>query len=200
MGTRPGQGRPFEPDGQVDSPAWQLVKALDTLVADDGYTPAIDGWFENVKPLTERQKQMIAADVAAANEADDKNALGHQALDQDEDYLTSVLPARLAADGQYPGAGRRLYRAGRQDRPAGAGRGQARLAAGARHDQRRSGRQAEGASRQARLRRHRGRCQRRLRPDRDRRGQRPDPRRAGGASSAGIEHDCRRATPAAGPA
>ena len=36
----------------VDSPAWHLIKALDTLVADDGHTPAIDGWFENVKPLT----------------------------------------------------------------------------------------------------------------------------------------------------
>ena len=44
----------------VDNPAWHLVKALDTLVADDGFTPAIDGFFENVQPLTERQKQMIA--------------------------------------------------------------------------------------------------------------------------------------------
>ena len=30
------------------------------MVADDGFTPAIDGLFENVQPLTERQKQMIA--------------------------------------------------------------------------------------------------------------------------------------------
>ena len=60
----------------VDSPAWHLVKALGTLVADDGHTPAIDGWFENVKPLTMRQKELIAADVAASNEADDKKVLG----------------------------------------------------------------------------------------------------------------------------
>ena len=40
---------------RIESPAWRLVKALDTLVADDGHTPAIDGWFENVKPLTARQ-------------------------------------------------------------------------------------------------------------------------------------------------
>ena len=33
----------------VDSPAWRLVKALNTLVADDGYTPAIDGWFEQCR-------------------------------------------------------------------------------------------------------------------------------------------------------
>src|SRR5688572_1140233 len=31
----------------VDSPAWRLVKALNTLIADDGFTPAIDGYFEN---------------------------------------------------------------------------------------------------------------------------------------------------------
>src|SRR4051812_8088599 len=31
----------------VDSPVWRLVKALDTLVAEDGQTPAIDGWFDN---------------------------------------------------------------------------------------------------------------------------------------------------------
>ena len=67
---------------RVDSPAWHLVKALDTLVAEDGYTPAIDGWFENVKPLTARQKELIAADVAAGNEADDKKVAGRQALDQ----------------------------------------------------------------------------------------------------------------------
>ena len=48
----------------VDSPAWHLVKALDTLVADDGFTPAIDGWFENVRPLTPHEKELIAADLA----------------------------------------------------------------------------------------------------------------------------------------
>ena len=74
----------------VDSPAWQLVKALDTLVAEDGHTPAIDGWFENVKPLTARQKELIAADVAAGNEADDMKALGIKHWNKDEDYLTSL--------------------------------------------------------------------------------------------------------------
>ena len=79
----------------VDSPAWRLVKALNTLVADDGFTPAIDGYFENVKPLTERQKQIIAQDVAAGSEADDKASLGLKVWAKDEDYLTSNL--RLAA-------------------------------------------------------------------------------------------------------
>src|SRR5262249_25938463 len=48
----------------LDSPAWHLVKALNTLVSEDGQTPAIDGWYENVKPLTERQKQIIRDNVA----------------------------------------------------------------------------------------------------------------------------------------
>ena len=73
----------------VDSPAWHLIKALDTLVAEDGHTPAIDGWFENVKPLTVRQKELIAADVAASNEADDKKVLGIKRWFKDEDYLTA---------------------------------------------------------------------------------------------------------------
>ncbi len=50
----------------VDSPVWHLIKALNTLVSEDGQTPAIDGWFENVKPLTARQKELIAADVAGS--------------------------------------------------------------------------------------------------------------------------------------
>lgn len=73
----------------VDSPAWHLIKALNTLVADDGHTPAIDGWFENVKPLTARQKELIKADVAASNEADDLKTLGIKHWYKDEDYLTS---------------------------------------------------------------------------------------------------------------
>ena len=73
----------------VDSPVWHLIKALNTLVSEDGQTPAIDGWFENVKPLTARQKELIAADVAANNEADDMKVLGIKHWYKDEDYLTS---------------------------------------------------------------------------------------------------------------
>lgn len=44
----------------VDSPVWRLVQALDTLVTDDGNTVAIEGWFENVRPLLPEEKTMIA--------------------------------------------------------------------------------------------------------------------------------------------
>jgi acetylornithine deacetylase/succinyl-diaminopimelate desuccinylase-like protein len=78
----------------VDSPAWRLVKALDTLVADDGFTPAIDGWFENVAPLTARQKELIAEGVRNSNEAELKKQLGVKQWINKEDFLTSSI--RLA--------------------------------------------------------------------------------------------------------
>ncbi|MGV3731484.1 MAG: M20/M25/M40 family metallo-hydrolase [Sphingopyxis sp.] len=60
----------------VDSPAWRLVQALQTLVTKDGNTPAIEGWFENVRPLTEREKMLIRETAKAGNEAEMKAALG----------------------------------------------------------------------------------------------------------------------------
>lgn len=80
---------------RVESPAWRLVKALDTLVKDDGHTPAIDGWFENVRPLTARQKEIIAEYVATANEADVKAAQGVGRWIDNEDFRTST--ERLAS-------------------------------------------------------------------------------------------------------
>ncbi len=60
----------------VDSPAWRLVAALSTLVSPDGNTPAIEGWFENVRPLTDREKGLIRAAAKAGDEAQQKQALG----------------------------------------------------------------------------------------------------------------------------
>ncbi|WP_265571610.1 M20/M25/M40 family metallo-hydrolase [Sphingomicrobium nitratireducens] len=75
----------------VDSPAWRLVKALDTLVADDGHTPAIDGWFENVKPLSERQLEIIDEGMKLYDEDETKMmmaAYGIVAWIDDEDPRT----------------------------------------------------------------------------------------------------------------
>ena len=41
----------------MDSPAWHLVQALDTLVTPDGDDPAIDGWFEHVRPLSAAEQK-----------------------------------------------------------------------------------------------------------------------------------------------
>ena len=79
----------------VDSPAWRLVKALDTLVAEDGHTPAVDGWFENVKPLTARQQELIHEASGKSNEAEIKAQIGVKQWIKNEDFKTSQL--RLAS-------------------------------------------------------------------------------------------------------
>ena len=75
---------------RIENPAWRLVKALDTLVADDGHTPAIDGWFENVSPLTPRQKELIAEGAKLNPEDEAKELLGVGRWIDDEDYITSL--------------------------------------------------------------------------------------------------------------
>jgi len=47
-------------EAYLDSPSWHLVQALNTLVAADGHTPAVEGFFEHVKPLSDAHRAMIA--------------------------------------------------------------------------------------------------------------------------------------------
>ncbi len=61
---------------RVDSPAWRLVQALSTLVTPDGNNPAIDGYLENVRPLTARERELIRLASQQMDEADAKRALG----------------------------------------------------------------------------------------------------------------------------
>jgi len=59
----------------VDSPAWRLVEALQTLVSADGNTPAIAGWFERVRPLSPREKQLIAQSAASRSSENERKGL-----------------------------------------------------------------------------------------------------------------------------
>jgi acetylornithine deacetylase/succinyl-diaminopimelate desuccinylase-like protein len=61
---------------RVDSPAWRLVAALSTLVSPDGNTPLVDGFMEKVRPLTARERELIAITARTTSEADAKRALG----------------------------------------------------------------------------------------------------------------------------
>lgn len=63
----------------VDSPVWRLVTALNTLVTPDGNTPAIDGWFDNVRPLTDRERELIQQGARNSSEADwkQRNGVSH---------------------------------------------------------------------------------------------------------------------------
>src|SRR5687768_5970073 len=61
---------------QVDSPVWHLVHALTSLVAEQGNRPAIDGWFDHVRPLTERERALIAESARNRSEEEVKRLLG----------------------------------------------------------------------------------------------------------------------------
>jgi acetylornithine deacetylase/succinyl-diaminopimelate desuccinylase-like protein len=70
----------------VDSPAWHLVKALATLTSPDGTDVAIDGWFDNVIPITAEQRRLIAAQANAGSEASIKKMLGVERWIKDMSY------------------------------------------------------------------------------------------------------------------
>jgi len=61
----------------VDSPAWHLVKALNTLVSADGNTITIDN-YPQPRPLSATEKAMIARASAARSEEQSKKQLGVQ--------------------------------------------------------------------------------------------------------------------------
>jgi acetylornithine deacetylase/succinyl-diaminopimelate desuccinylase-like protein len=69
----------------VDSPAWRLVKALDTLVSADGNTIAIDN-YPVAPPISAEEKAMIAAAVAVRDENKSKKQLGVQHWIDDLDW------------------------------------------------------------------------------------------------------------------
>jgi acetylornithine deacetylase/succinyl-diaminopimelate desuccinylase-like protein len=60
---------------QVDSPVWRLVSALHTLVTPEGNVPAIDGLFDKVRPLTAREKALIAEAARQSSEEGAKRDL-----------------------------------------------------------------------------------------------------------------------------
>lgn len=70
----------------VDSPAWRLVKALDTLVSDDGNTITIDN-YPQPRPLTAAEKEMIAVATKSREEERVKASLGVQHWIDDLDWL-----------------------------------------------------------------------------------------------------------------
>jgi acetylornithine deacetylase/succinyl-diaminopimelate desuccinylase-like protein len=82
-------------EAQVDSPVWHLVQALNTLVGPDGHTPAVEGFFDKVKPLTPAQKKIIEDAIPRRSEAAAKKALGVEHWYKDEAWHESLI--RLAS-------------------------------------------------------------------------------------------------------
>jgi len=60
----------------VDSPAWRLIHALNTLVSADGNDPAIPGFADKARPLSPAEKQMIAVAAKRMDENVAKEGYG----------------------------------------------------------------------------------------------------------------------------
>jgi acetylornithine deacetylase/succinyl-diaminopimelate desuccinylase-like protein len=78
-------------EAQLDSPAWHLVQALNTLIESDGHTPAVAGFFDKVKPLTPAQMKMIQETAARRSEATVKQQLGVEHWVHDTNWLDSLV-------------------------------------------------------------------------------------------------------------
>jgi acetylornithine deacetylase/succinyl-diaminopimelate desuccinylase-like protein len=60
----------------IDSPSFHLVEALASLVTPDGQEPAIDGWFEKVRPLSPAELKMVEIASQHQDEAQVKKQFG----------------------------------------------------------------------------------------------------------------------------
>jgi len=78
-------------EAQVDSPAWRLVQALNTLVAADGHTPAVEGFFDKVRPLSPRLRQILEEAIPKRSEGVAKMTLGVEHWYGDENWHDSLL-------------------------------------------------------------------------------------------------------------
>jgi acetylornithine deacetylase/succinyl-diaminopimelate desuccinylase-like protein len=78
-------------EAQVDSPVWHLVQALNTLVQADGHTPAVEGFFDRVRPLSAAQQRILEASIPRRNEAAAKKALGVERWFKDESWHDALV-------------------------------------------------------------------------------------------------------------
>ena len=154
-------------EAQIDSPAWHLVQALNTLVKADGHTPAVEGFFDKVRPLSPQLREILEEAIPRRNEAAAKKALGVSRWYGDESWHDSLV--RLVSQptinieglvGGYTGPGGKTILPHRA-----VAKIDMRLVPG--HDRQGHAGAAQEAPREARLRRRRGEHDRRLRSDRD---------------------------------
>jgi acetylornithine deacetylase/succinyl-diaminopimelate desuccinylase-like protein len=61
---------------RVDSPAWHLIHALNTLVSTDGNEPTIPGFADKARPLSATEKKMIEVAAKRMDEDMAKKAFG----------------------------------------------------------------------------------------------------------------------------
>src|SRR5215211_884064 len=78
-------------EAQVDSPSWHLIQALNTLVAADGHTPVVEGFFDKVRPLSAVQEKIQEDAIPKRSEAGAKKALGVERWFKDESWHDSLV-------------------------------------------------------------------------------------------------------------
>ncbi|MGH9364384.1 MAG: M20/M25/M40 family metallo-hydrolase [Thermoanaerobaculia bacterium] len=75
---------------RLDSPAWHLVQALNTLVTPDGNTPAIEGYFEHARPISAAEKAMVAEGAKRMDEGLLKKSMGVAHWVNDVGFIESL--------------------------------------------------------------------------------------------------------------
>ena len=75
----------------LDSPAWHLVQALNTLVQADGHTPAVEGFFDRVRPMSPELRRILEEAIPKRNEETTKRALGTQHFFNDESLHDALV-------------------------------------------------------------------------------------------------------------
>jgi acetylornithine deacetylase/succinyl-diaminopimelate desuccinylase-like protein len=75
---------------RIDSPAWRLIHALNTLVSEDGNDPAIPGFADKARPLSADEKAMIAIASKRLDESLAKKAYGVKHWTHDVGWQESI--------------------------------------------------------------------------------------------------------------
>ena len=95
----------------LDQPAWHLIQALNTLVTPAG-DPAIDGFFEHVRPVSAEERAMLDTLAKRLDENARKEALGVKTWARDaswrqalEDYVSRPTVTIEGLVGGYTGPG-----------------------------------------------------------------------------------------------
>ncbi len=75
---------------RVDSPVWHLVQALSTLVSKDGNNPAIEGFADKARPISDAERKMVAEGARRMDEAQAKKLLGVEHWIDDANWTESL--------------------------------------------------------------------------------------------------------------
>ena len=96
----------------VDSPAWRHIKMLQTLVSDDGNHVNIDGFYDNIEPLSPSEKAALAAGAKGVDMKVAADNLGVARFISD-DPLTFLTMARYGTSMNLDGIwGGNMYAGG----------------------------------------------------------------------------------------